>query len=339
MIKSRLEEVDGLRGIAALVVLVFHYLFLYNNLYGHGLSVPEIIRYGQYGVHLFFMISGFVIFWTISNSAKPLDFVWSRFSRLYPVFWVSVILTFTIVSLNGLPGREADFLSFLVNLTMLHEYFGVGNVDGVYWTLTLELAFYFWMFLFMRLGLLKQIDGILLFWVGIAGLISYRKLGIEPHHVLNKLFILDYIELFAMGICLYKIKNAMHNLLTYGVVMLCVLSLFSKYSNELALGLSLTYGLFYLACTGRARFLAIRPMVFLGTISYSLYLTHQNIGYVLLNYLKSIGLSPVISIILTSIGAIVLATVLTKFVEKPSLKKLRAFYKNRQEQSLKLEKA
>lgn len=133
MAKARLEEIDGLRGIAAMVVLVYHYLFVYNNLYGHSFFVPEIIRYGQYGVHLFFMVSGFVIFWTVSNSNRDLDFFWSRFSRLYPVFWVSVLLTFSIVSIAGLAGREVSFTDFIVNLTMLHQFLSVPNVDGVYW--------------------------------------------------------------------------------------------------------------------------------------------------------------------------------------------------------------
>lgn len=327
MAKVRLKEIDGLRGIAAVVVLIYHYLFVYDNIYGHSFFVPEFIRYGQYGVHLFFMISGFVIFWTVSHSKRALDFFWSRFSRLYPVYWASVLLTFTIVSIAGLAGREVGLTAFIVNLTMLHQYFLVPNVDGVYWTLTLELAFYFWMLIFMRFKLLKHIEIILLLWVVAAGLASYRKLGLDVPLLLNRIFILEYIELFAIGICLYKIKISAQQLTTYTILFFSVLSLFSKYPSGLAFGLILVAGLLYFASTGRAKFLSFSPFVHLGTVSYSLYLTHQNIGYVLLNYLKSVSISPFASISITIAVAMLVATLLTRFVERPSLRKLRELYK------------
>lgn len=83
--KKRLIELDALRGIAALSVVIYHYTTRYNSLYGHDSFLDNnYFHYCSQGVQLFFMISGFVIFLTLNHIKKPMDFVISRFSRLYP---------------------------------------------------------------------------------------------------------------------------------------------------------------------------------------------------------------------------------------------------------------
>jgi peptidoglycan/LPS O-acetylase OafA/YrhL len=334
MKKKRLHEVDGLRGVAAAIVVIFHYFFLYNNMYQHNFDIPELFKYGQYGVHLFFMISGFVIFWTISNSAKPSDFLWSRFSRLFPVFWAAVILTFVVVTVFGLEGREASLIEFLFNMSMLHEFVGIAHVDGVYWTLTLELAFYFWMYVLMRTAQLENIDKWLIAWVAIAGLLAYRKLGVEIFPFLEKLFLIQYVELFALGICLFKIKAGLQTKFTYGLVLLSFLSVFSKYSNEIAIGFCVGYWLFFLAATNKLGLLAFKPLAYLGTISYALYLTHQNIGYVIMNLLYSYSIPAYLTIIITMFTSLVIAILLTHLVEKPSLRLLRRYRTSRKSKDI-----
>jgi len=142
MNQARLQELDGLRGVAVTAVLLYHYLYQFDAKYGHDFEIPELISLGKTGVHLFFMISGYVIFWTISRRSHPLDFVFSRFSRLYPAYWVAVLFTFTWVALVGPEDRAVDVFTLLANITMLHEYLGFRHVDGVYWTLSVELHFY-----------------------------------------------------------------------------------------------------------------------------------------------------------------------------------------------------
>ena len=81
---TRLLELDALRGIAAMAVMGFHYTTLYSHETGHLGELPFEVRYGNYGVHLFFMISGFVIFMTLERTRTAKDFIVSRFSRLFP---------------------------------------------------------------------------------------------------------------------------------------------------------------------------------------------------------------------------------------------------------------
>ena len=95
---NRIIELDALRGIAAIFVLIYHYTYRYNSLYGHSGILEELGFYwGKQGVQLFFMISGFVIFLSLNHLKKPMDFIVSRFSRLYPPFWIAIACTFLVV--------------------------------------------------------------------------------------------------------------------------------------------------------------------------------------------------------------------------------------------------
>lgn len=129
--KTRLSELDALRGIAALMVVIGHYTARYNDFYTP-ISFPFKFEYGGYGVQLFFLISGFVIFLTLNKTRHPLEFVVSRFSRLYPAYWVAVLLTFTLISIFSLPDTITTPSTYdaLVNLTMLQRWFRIGILMG-----------------------------------------------------------------------------------------------------------------------------------------------------------------------------------------------------------------
>lgn len=96
---------------------------------------------GIFGVVLFFLISGFVIPFSLYNGAGLKRFFISRFFRLYPVFWVAVLLN---VWIGPFIGREDfTFIQIFANLTMVPRVWGQDMIDGVYWTLFVELIFYF----------------------------------------------------------------------------------------------------------------------------------------------------------------------------------------------------
>jgi peptidoglycan/LPS O-acetylase OafA/YrhL len=83
---NRLQELDALRGIAVILV-VFMHITIEND------QAKDIFELGVTGVDLFFVISGFVILLTLEKTKSWQDFVISRFSRLYPAYWVSVTTT------------------------------------------------------------------------------------------------------------------------------------------------------------------------------------------------------------------------------------------------------
>ena len=156
--RERFLELDALRGVAAMSVLFFHYTTRYHELFGHTDRVYCSFPLGSCGVNLFFMISGFVILMTLDRCKRPLDFVFARFSRLYPVYWVAVIFTFAVVSICGLPGREYSLATLVANLTMFHGLFRFADVDSVYWTLVCELCFYGLIWGIFTLGLRRQLE-------------------------------------------------------------------------------------------------------------------------------------------------------------------------------------
>ena len=86
-INMRLQGLDSLRGLAALAVVLYHYTFGYTQVVGkHMPGLDLIATDGHFGVYLFFIISGFVIFMTLERSAKAIDFSVSRFARLWPPY-------------------------------------------------------------------------------------------------------------------------------------------------------------------------------------------------------------------------------------------------------------
>ena len=89
------------------MVVIYHYTTKYQELYGHTGSTLIDLRAGRNGVQLFFAISGFVIFMTLERTKKPLDFIVSRFSRLYPAYWAALLLT-TEALISEIPEEKKD---------------------------------------------------------------------------------------------------------------------------------------------------------------------------------------------------------------------------------------
>src|SRR5690606_27706461 len=136
--KNRILELDALRGLAALAVVLFHYTTKYSEIFKTDVTTKLInFKYGSLGVPLFFIISGFVIFMTIKKVKTPFEFVFKRFIRLYPVFWVCIIIT-AIVTFNFPPGFGRSFSDLIVSFTMIPALLGYKPIDGAYWSLVPE---------------------------------------------------------------------------------------------------------------------------------------------------------------------------------------------------------
>lgn len=158
---NRILELDALRGLAALAVVLFHYTTKYSEIFNTDVTTQIIdFKYGHYGVQLFFIISGFVIFMTINKVKTPFEFIFKRFIRLYPVFWLCIIIT-TLVTFNLPPGFGRSFSDLVVSFTMIPALLGYKPIDGAYWSLVPELFFYA---MILGIFLLKKLDKIV--WIG-----------------------------------------------------------------------------------------------------------------------------------------------------------------------------
>lgn len=331
---NRLVEIDALRGVAAMAVVLFHYTTRFAELYAPqtlaSLSFPD----GHYGVNLFFIISGFVIFMTLEKTSRPMDFVVSRFSRLFPAYWFAILLTFSITHLLGLPGKLVDLPTAFANLIMIHSFFRVPHVDGVYWTLEVELLFYCGMFMLYRFQRLHLIHHALIGLLALRLLyfVLERQFGIELSWTVSRLLILQYIPWFSLGIAIY-LATSRHAAgawkqpaLTAACAVLTLLIVDSVFVASLAIVLGTTV---FLAASGHAALLRHPILVWLGTISYPLYLLHENIGWSLQLHLLELGIPIDMTILLTLAGSLALASAVTRWVEQPAMRWIRSSYRRR----------
>ena len=110
-------------------------------------ALSPFARYGFLGVHLFFMISGFVVSMSAEGRSAR-EFFTSRVVRLYPAYWAAGLLTVAAVTLLGADHLKPTFDQWLVNLTMMQQFFDVRDLEGVYWSLTpSSIKFYLLVFL------------------------------------------------------------------------------------------------------------------------------------------------------------------------------------------------
>ncbi|MBI3775673.1 MAG: acyltransferase, partial [Gammaproteobacteria bacterium] len=235
----------------------------------------------------------------------------------------------------GLPGREITFSQALLNLSMLQEFFFVPSVDSVYWTLAVELCFYAIMFVLYQARLLARIDAICCGWVVfvIVNQAVGQYLDVQLPGRLQLILLSHYAHLFVAGIMLYQAKR--HGMTVFRGAMLacCVVAQWYLAGPTAGIYAGVALGCLLAASQGRLQGLAIKPLVFFGTISYSLYLLHQNIGYIVLRSWYAHGLSPVPGIIITVLIAIGLASSVTFFVERPAMKIFRRQYRRFQERN------
>ena len=331
---SRLVEVDALRGLAALAVVLYHYTTRFMEL-NPGAAPPSLsFPHGYFGVNLFFIISGFVIFMTLERTRRGMDFVVSRFSRLFPAYWASVALTFAVTSTFGLPGFEVSPGQALGNVIMVHGFLRIPHVDGVYWTLEVELLFYAGMFALLAGGHLRRVHWAL--W-GLLGLrlaydLSARGFGVDLSWTLSRLLILKYIPWFALGICIYQATlgaaraDKRELRLTAVAALGCLAWVDHAALALLALVLA---ALVWAAASGHLRWLRHPLPAFFGTISYPLYLLHENIGWVVQRAVQGQGMSFDVSIVAALLVTVPLATAVTYLVEQPAMRWIRGRYRRR----------
>lgn len=330
--RSRLIELDALRGIAAVSVVFFHYTTHYANLYSHSVPLPFDFSIGRYGVELFFMISGYVIFLTLDKTVRPEEFIVSRFSRLYPAYWIAVFLTYSITSALTLPGWWSSFSDVLVNLSMIQQLFSVPHVDGVYWTLHRELGFYVLTGTLFYSAARKYIIPIISIIITTNILVVYFD-QVDRIPGLWRIYAalpLAQLHLFTPGIALYLLrKGSFSDLQFLLMAALCLVNATVAINVVHASIIASLLAGVYLAVNVRPQILQHPYLLFLGAISYPLYLVHNNVGSALIHSLLGMGAQASAAVFCAVLASLTLATLINRFVEKPGTSWIRSRYRNR----------
>jgi peptidoglycan/LPS O-acetylase OafA/YrhL len=296
MDNRRLRGLDGLRGIAALGVVAYHYDE--NDYY-----------YGLLGVELFFVISGFVILMSLEKANSLAEFALHRAARLYPAYWLSVLVAGGFLMTAGRTSIEI----VLVNATMLQGFFNQRNLIDPYWTLTYELWFYVVMGALFALGGIRYVDRFALAWiVTMTGLRVAMLLTNHGHFWLFQLLFMPLFgNLFIAGMMLYRLHSGRTNPATW--IALLAAGLYSSFGRPDWAAITPTIyfcantafiGAVYLATTRLA--LTNRALVWLGACSYSLYLLHDAVFMIAGHSLLAIA------------AAIMLARLSRAYIERPA---------------------
>lgn len=328
---KRILFLDGFRAIAILLVVAFHYFHVFVKKYSNEELAPFSFSFGGVGVDLFFMISGFVIFMTVTRKSLKGFFI-SRLTRLFPVYIFSVCVT-TLVILNlGDWYSDVSLVNFLKNLTMFQYYLGGSNIDGVYWSLRVEVAFYIGLAV-VSYGCSQRFLWPIILMISISSFtfnfiaMQFTSLPIYLD-LLHKVSISHFIPYFIIGMCVYvfggnsigkidfKSKDTQVKLLS---LLIAIFDLLVN-KNQLQFFVVFVAGAILLGmCRGRLVFLKVvlvsKLLVFFGIISYSLYLVHQVIGYILIHILVDAGIELYLAIALVFLFVVALAYFMQKYIE------------------------
>ncbi|MER9139662.1 acyltransferase [Mesorhizobium sp. M0830] len=333
-----IATLDLLRLAAALAVVLFHYFFRGAAAEGflaesYPLAAPFAL-YGYLGVNLFFLISGFVIAWSAENRRWG-EFAVARFVRLYPGFVLCMTLTFTMVILAGTPLIPASFSQYAANLSMFAPAFGQPFMDGVYWSIVLELVFYGWVTLALFTGLFQKRKLELIFvWLAVSALNEF----FVGSGAARLLFITEFGPFFAAGVVFHHIHAHGRSL----PALLLLVASFLMSCGTLSVTQRWMQGHYGIAVTSANLVLAnvvmhaaligavllrnrVRPSALtlaLGGLTYPLYLLHQKIGYLAIN-----AAAPLIGKWFAALGCIALMLVVSWLIwrtcERPAQRLLR----------------
>jgi len=294
--RARFPELDLLRFLAACAVMLFHYTYLGPQNHVWTASFPllgQIFKYGYLGVDVFFILSGFVILLT-AYEKDAVGFTVARMVRLYPAYWICVTLTAVGTVVAGATHKPVTTSEYVANLTMVQSFLGIRDVSGVYWTLAVELQFYFLIFLVLLAGQIRRLGLLLGMWLFASILLSF----LPPHGIAHFFLLPEWSSYFIAGAMLFLIHREGQSLYKVSVVGACYLLSAAYAIKLLPLGgerlepgfsapviitvLAVAYGTFlFIALRPRASGGA-NPFYILGLITYPLYLLHQDLGFILL---------------------------------------------------------
>lgn len=338
------------RGLAALLVLLFHAgpnIFANNKYWGFD-PTYNIFAFGHAGVNFFFVLSGFIILhvhWQdIGQRGRVWDYAQKRFLRIYPIYWLILIVIVPIyyVLLSLGKGYERDPLLIASSITLIH-FDTDRTILGVAWTLYHEVLFYIifalaiWHrkigFAFMSIWLLTSAAGLtisertyplaffasplhLLFAMGMGACWLIHKNRVKYPYILASIGIITFFSTGAAEVYDREWLSEDMRSLLYGI------------GSAMAIA-----GLATLEQQGHVRIRALPRL--LGDASYSIYLTH----YLLLSMLAKIfvftgarnHIPPLLSLILIVATTVAIGILVHLAIERPLLTRIRQHLRLRSE--------
>lgn len=334
----RLDFIDALRGIAVLGVVMIHTWGVFRLLGPHTAS---FVDWGSSGVKLFFIISAFTIFLSLNNRKEKSfkGYFTRRFFRIAPLFYIILLINFILLN-------SKDYHNLIAKLFFIDNFYlnWVNNqIIGVEWTIGVEMIFYIIAsFLFLKIKNLKDA----LVFVFVTFLIPlfiniYHIYPDSPEWQLYRAFsILSHLYIFAFGICIfflykkYELIQEKRRIMISNICLIILMTviLFDYFGIEdkyriihifysMNLQFLLYFGLlFFASIKSFLRNLWVNIFtVYIGKISYSVYLTHLMINTIILSIFTN--MNPWYLVFISFITILTISSLTYYFIEKPFIKK------------------
>lgn len=299
---GRINVLDGLRGVAVLAVIGFHYFSRFTppenaeNLYPYGslLALVPVFQFGYLGVHLFFLVSGFVISLTLTQCDSWRDFLVRRFARLAPAMLLCSSITFLIVGILAPRFWSLSTCSFVPSLTFVDpliykRLFGLdcGFMDSAYWSLFVEVRFYALAALLYFAGsrprFLRNCAIVLSIAIAVLLLERFRS-GTPGLGIADLVLFPEFAPWLFGGVAFYFIWHEPGNRLAWVIVGEALLAAIARSRIDAGgtewiavVAIFALFGTFALKL-GVTKVFGARWLSRIGSASYSLYLLHQRIG-------------------------------------------------------------
>lgn len=320
---AHVPVLDHLRGLAALSVAVYHFTNGNTQFLADNDILKQIGSFGWLGVEAFFVISGFVIPYSLYLKAYKIgdffNFMTRRLKRLEPPYLACIALILILDFLSSItPGFRGEpfnisWAGLIAHIAYMNAVFDYGWLNPVFWTLAIEFQFY--IFVALVFGFISgtrleyRIAAILL--IAISGFLGAG----------NKALLLHWLPLFALGMVTFQLYIGLISKLQFILVLSLVVVLCHEIVGPMESGVGLFTCLAIALIRNRQLPKLFDPLIFLGLISYSLYLIHVPVGGRIINLGSRLPESTVYRypVIIFALGVSILtAWFFWKFIEQTS---------------------
>jgi exopolysaccharide production protein ExoZ len=330
--RTSLDSLQLIRAIAIILVVFHHAYNLIINYHNVNAPLLSVFEFGDLGVDLFFVLSGFIIFYVhqkdFNNKEQLKTYAYKRIARIFPVYWIVTLIFLSFVLF------DRSFLQIITSLFLIPT--GEQPIVGVAWSLQHEMLFYI-LFAFAIWNKRVFLPAVYL-WVLITIFVNVF-LRIELSNPLVALVLSPLNLEFLLG-CTAAYIYRKYMLTNFGALALIgtlyilaawviqiVTSL--EFNHVLAWGIPATLLILGLVSLERNKDIKInKTLVYIGDASYSIYLLH--VTCILISEKISIRLSfyeheLLINIVavITAVGSIIIGLLFYRFVEKPLLKNIK----------------
>jgi peptidoglycan/LPS O-acetylase OafA/YrhL len=313
--KKELYQISFLRAVASIGVCLFHLGFGNSNFLEGNKSAFQIFKYGYLGVPVFFILSAFIICYSLPLNYQLKNFnsfFKKRLLRVEPPYLLSILLTLSVAYLASFITHnlvEVPWKNILLHIGYLNNFTTNTYINSVYWTLGIEFQFY------ILIGLIfpwmnKSVYFLILIIISLLALSAIK--------ISNTSLIFEHTPLFCIGILMYFIRysNKYPKLILVCLIALSLIIIAFNKSEVLYASL-FTIGIISIPFRNN------QIIGFLSRISYSLYLVHVPIGGRIINlslrFVKTDS-QKYLAFTAAFVISIIAAYIFHHIIEKPAIK-------------------